>query len=83
MEKQQTLVYKVVDVVNRPFRKTCVTPLWYIVDNLRKSQANIRLFAKKKEKERVHQNVHFKNKLEFFVCLLDVMISVEGKVITN
>ena len=83
MEEQLKLAHKVVDVVDRSNRKTFVTLLRYNVGKLESSYDQIRLFARKKEDEKIQQVVYVNYKLEDFICLLDVMYSVYEKVITN
>ena len=56
MEEQLKLVHKVIDVVDRPNRKICVTLLRYKVDNPETSYAQVRLFARKNEEEKFQQN---------------------------
>ena len=51
MGDQMKLVHKVIDVVDRPNRRTCVTPLRYKVDYPETSYAQVRLFGRKKEEE--------------------------------
>ena len=51
MEEQLKLVRKVMDVVDRPNRRICVTLLRYKVDNPETSYAQVRLFGRKKEEE--------------------------------
>ena len=75
MDEQLRLAHKVVDVVDRANRKICVTLLQYNVDTPDASYAQFRLFARKKEDEKF-QNVSVKYKLEEFIYILDVMISV-------
>ena len=83
MDEQLKLAHKVVDVVDQTNRKICVTLLQYNVDNLESSYAQVRLFARKKEDENFQQIVFVNYKLEEIIYLLDVMISVYDKVITN
>ena len=83
MEEQLKLVHKVTDVVDRPNRRICVTLLRYKVGNPETSYAQVRLFGRKKEQEKFQQIVYVNYKLEEFVYLLDVMISVYDKVIAN
>ena len=83
MDEQLKLAHKVVDVVDRANRMICVTLLWYDVDKLESSYAQVRLFARKKEDEKFQQVVYLTYKLEEFIYLLDVMNSVYDKVITN
>ena len=47
MDEQLKLVHKVIDVVDRPTRKTCVTLLRYKVDNPQTSYTQVRLFGRK------------------------------------
>ena len=82
-EEQLKLVHKVIDVVDSPNRKICVTMLRYKVDNLETSYAQIRLFGRKREEDKFQQIVYVNYRLDEFVYLLDVMNSVYGKVIAN
>ena len=83
MEEQLKLVHKVIDVVDRSNRKICVTLLRYKVDNPDTSYAQVRLFGRKTEEENFQQFVYVTYRLDEFIYLLDVMISVYDKVITN
>ena len=83
MEEQLKLVHKVIDVVDRPNRKICVTLLRYKVDNPETSYAKVRLFGRKNEEENFQQVVYVNYRLDEFVYLLDVMNSVYDKVIAN
>ena len=83
MEEQLKLVQKVIDVVDRPNRKICVTLLRYKVDNPDTSYAQVRFFGRKKEEEIFQQFVYVNYRLDEFVYLLDVMNSVYDKVIAN
>ena len=83
MEEQFKLPHKVVDVVDRTNKKICVTPLRYNVDKPEISYAQVRLFARKKEDEKLQQVIYVNFKLEKFIYLLDLMNSVYDKVITN
>ena len=51
MEEQLTLVHKVIDVVDRPNRRICVTLLRYKVDNPETSYAQVRLFGRRRRKK--------------------------------
>ena len=51
MDEQLKLAHKVVDVVDWTNRKVCVTLLRYYVDKPESSDAQVRLFARKKEDE--------------------------------
>ena len=53
MEEQLKLVHKVIDVVDYPKRRICVTLLRYKVDNPETSYAQVRLFGRKKEEEKI------------------------------
>ena len=83
MDEHLKLAHKVVDVVDRANRKICVTRLRYNVDKPESSYAQVRLFARKKEDDKFQQVAYVNYKLEEFSYLLDVMISVYDKVITN
>ena len=58
MEEQLKLVHKVVDVVDCPNIRICVTLLRYKVDNTETSYAQVRLFGRKKEEEKFQQIVY-------------------------
>ena len=83
MEEQLKLVHKVIDVVDRPNRRICVTLLRYNVDNPETSYAQARLFRRKKEEEKLQLILYVNYRLDEFVYLLDVMISVYDKVIAD
>ena len=57
MEEQLKLVHKVVDVVDRPNRRICVTLLRYKVGNPETSYTQVRVFGRKKEEEKLQQIV--------------------------
>ena len=80
MEEQLKFVHKVIDVVDRPNRRICVTLLRYKVDNPETSYVQFRLFGRKKEEEKFQQIVYVNYKLDEFSYLLDVMESVYDKV---
>ena len=80
MEEQ---LNKVIDVVDCPNRRICVTLLRYRVDNPETSYAQVRLFGRKKEEEKFQQTVDVTYKLDGFTYLLDVMNSVYDKVIAD
>ena len=69
MEEQLKLVHKVIDVVDRPNRRICVTLLRYKADNPETSYAQVRLFGRKKEEEKIQQIVYVNHKLDEFVYL--------------
>ena len=83
MEEQLKLVHKVIDVMDRPNSRICVTLLRYKVDNPETFYVQVRLFGLKKEEQKLQQIVYVNYKLDEFVYLLDVMISVFYKVIAN
>ena len=83
MDEQLKVAHKVVNVVDRANKKLCVSLLRYNVDKPENSYARVRLFARKKEDEKFQQVVYVKYKLEEFIYSLDVMNSVDDKVITN
>ncbi len=83
MEEQLKLTHKVVDVVDRPLRKICVTMLRYNVEKPETSYVQVRLFGRKKDEEKFNQIVYVNYKLDEFIYLLDVMNSVYDKVIAN
>ena len=59
MEEQMKLVHKVIDFVDCPKRRICVTLLRYKVDNPETSYAQVRLFGRKTEEEKFQQIVYF------------------------
>ena len=83
MEEQLKLVHKVIDVVDHPNRKICVTLLRYKADNPDTSYAQVGLFGRKTEEEKFKQIVYVNYRLDEFIFLVDVMISVHDKVIAN
>ena len=83
MEEQLKLVHKVVDVVDCPNRRICVTLLRYKLDNPETSYAQVRLFRRKKEEENFQQNVFVNYKLDEFLYRLEVINSVYDKVFAN
>ena len=83
LDEQPKLANKVTDVVDRANKKICMTLLRYNGEKPESSDAHLRLFARKKEDEKFQQVVYVNYKLEEFIYLLDVMISIYDKVITN
>ena len=83
MEEQLTLVHKVIDVVDCPNRRICVTLLRYKADITETSYAQVRLFGRKKEEEKFEQIVYVNYKHDKFVYLLDVMNLLYDRVIAN
>ena len=76
MEEQLKLTHKVVEVVDRPHRKICVTMLRYNVEKPETSYVQVRLFGRRKGEEKLKQIVYVYNELDEFIYLLDVMNSV-------
>ena len=76
MEEQLKLLHKVIDVVDRPNRRICVTLLRYKADNPESSYAHVRLLGRKKEEEKFQQIVYVNYKLDEIVYFVDVMNSV-------
>ena len=83
MEEQLKLVHKVIDVVDLPNRRICVTRLRYKEDNPEKSYAQVRLFGRKNEDEKFQQFVYVNYKPDEYIYLLDNMNSMYDKVIAN
>ena len=79
MDEQFKLVHKVVDVVDRPYKKICVTLLRYNVDKPESSYAQVRLFLREKFPQTVYENY----KLEEIIYSVDLMNSAYDKVNTN
>ena len=73
MEEQLKLVHKVIDFVDRPNRRICVTLLRYKVDNQETSYAQVCLFGRKNEEEKFQQIVYVNYKLDEYTYLLDIM----------
>ena len=83
MEEQLKLTHKVVEVVDRPLRKICVTMLRYNVEKPETSYVQVRLFGRRKDEENFNQIVYVNYKLEEFIYSLDVINSVYDKVIAS
>ena len=58
LEENLRLVHKVIDIVDGPNRKICVTLLRYTVDNPENSYAKVRLVGRKTEEEKLQQIVY-------------------------
>ena len=82
-EEQLKLVHKLVDIVDCPNRKICVTLLRYKVNNPETWYAQVRLFGRKMEDEKFQQIVYVNYRFDDFVYLLSVMNSVYDKIIAN
>ena len=83
MEEQLKLKHKVVEIVDRPHRKTSVTMLRYNVEKPETSYVEVRLFGRRKDEDIFNQIVHVTYKLDEFIYLIDVMNSVYDKVFAN
>ena len=83
MEEQLKLTHKVVEVVDRPHRKICMTMLLYKVEKPETSCAQVRLFGRRKDEEKFNQFVYLNYKLEEFCFLLHVLNSVYDKAVAN
>ena len=83
MDEQLKLAHKVVDVMDRAKRRTCMTLLRYSVDKPESYCAQVWIFATKKEDEKLQKIVYVNYKIEPFFYLLEVMKSVFGKVKTS
>ena len=83
MEEQLKLTHKVVEVVDRPQRKICVTVLRYNLEKPETSYVQVRLFGRRKEEEIVNQIVNVNYKLDEFIYLPYVMKSVYDKISAN
>ena len=83
LEENLKLVHEVIDVVDCPNRRICVTLLRYKVDNPETSYAQVRQFGRKKEEEKFQQIMYVNNRLDEFINLLDVMNSMYDKVFAN
>ena len=83
MEEQLKLTHKVVEVVDRPYRKICVTMLRYNVEKPETSYVQVRLFGRRKDEEKFNQIVYVNYKLDEIIYLLDVKNSVYDKVFPN
>ena len=83
MEERLKLVHKVIDVLNCPNRKICVTMLRYKANDPETSYAQVRLFGRNKEEGIFQQNMYVNYELDEFLYLHDVKNLVCGKVIAN
>ena len=83
MDEQLKLANKVVDVVDRTNRKPCVTLQRYSVEEIERSYAQVRVFAKKKKDENFQQFVYVNYKVEEFIYLIDLMKSVHDNIIAK
>ena len=83
MEEQLKLSHKVVEVIDWPHRKICVTMLRYNVEKPKTSYVQVRLFARRKDEEKFNQILYVNYNLDEFICLLGVLNSVYDKVFAN
>ena len=83
MEEQLKLVHKVIDVVDCPNRRICLTLLRYKLDNPETYYAQVRLLGGKMEEEKIQQIVYVNYKLDKILNLLGIMNSVYDKVSAN
>ena len=58
MEEQLKLLHRVVEVVDRPLRKICVTMLGYNEEKPETSYVQVRLFGRRKDEEKFNQIVY-------------------------
>ena len=72
-----------IDLVDRPDRKICVTVVRYNDDQPDSSYAQVRKVAKKKEDKNLQQILHVNSKLDDFIFLLDEKSSVYDKISAN
>ena len=72
MEEQLKLAHKVVEVVHRSHRKSCVTKLRYNVEKPKTSYVQVRLFGRREDEEKFNQIVYVKYKIdEFYFFLME------------
>ena len=64
MEEQLNFTHKVVEVVDRPHRKNCVTMRRYNVEKPETSYVQVRLFGRKKAEKKFNQIVYVNYKLD-------------------
>ena len=83
MEEQLKLVHKVIDVVDRPNRRICVTLPAIQGGQTRHLLCSSSSIRTKDGEEKFQQIVYVNYKLDEFIYLLDVMNSVYDKVIAN
>ena len=73
MDGKPRQAHEVVNVVNRPYRKICVTLLRYNADKPESSLSQVCLCARKSEDEMFHWIVFENYKVESFIYLPDLM----------
>ena len=67
MEEQLKLTHKVVEVLDRPHRKICVTMPRYNVEKPKTSYVQVRLFGRRKDEKKFNQIVYVNYKLDEFI----------------
>ena len=83
MHEQLKLAHKKVDLVERAKRKTCVLLLPNSVDKPKRCYVQVRIFARKKEDEKIFTNCPCELQTWRNCHSIDVMISVYDKVIAK
>ena len=83
IDEHLKLAHLVIDIVDGPYRKICVTLLPYNVDKPGSSYAQVRFFARMKTGQKVWKFPNVKYKLEEFIYLHDKIKSVYDEAITN
>ena len=83
LEQPFRLVHKLVDVVDRPYRKICLILLPHNLDKPESFDAQIRTFARKKAENKLQKFLNVKYKPGQFIQLHDVMNPVYDKALTN
>ena len=83
LEEELKFRHNVVEVVDRPYRKICVTLLHQNVEKPETSYVQVRLLEKRNVEEKINEIIHMNYKLGEFIYLLDVMSSVYDKVLAN
>ena len=78
-----TMVAQKFKILSKQKTKICLTLLFYKVNKLESSYAQVRHFARKKEDAKFQQVVYVNYELEEFIYLPDVTNSVYDKVFTN
>ena len=67
MEEQLKIPHKVVKVVDRPHRKTCVTMLRYNVEKPETSYVQVGLSGRRRDEEKCNQIVYVNYQLDEFI----------------
>ena len=83
IEEQLKLTHRIVEVVDRPHRKICVTMLHYKFEKPETSYVQVRLFGRRKDEEKFNQIVYVNYKPDDFIYLFAVMNSLYDEVIAN